>query len=749
MRLFVVFITVITASMACTQALAQSLLLSDWQTFSSMNAVRALAVDPEYRLWCATSGGVFVHDPNDGSTREFRNIEALSTLDVTAITADPSTGNVYVGGFDGSIDVASSAFRWRSIRDIRRATQYQRRRINDLVVHGRTLYIATDFGLVTYDVERRLFIETIDRIGSLQEKTPVTSICILRDSIWATTEGGLVVASLSGSTLRQPSAWHLMDASKGITTSGNRLVRSDGASVYVVAGTAVLRYNGNRFDTARSATSAVLSLSFMNGIGYLSLESGTYSLGGVPTAPWPGPLLGHTSYRTKNGSWELAGFVFGVGLVRMDASGATQTVVVNSPSIAQFNHVRVDGEGNLWAASYNPLSKLGQGATVYDGLTWRAVNTTTVPAITSNNIYRINTLRDGRVILGSWGRGAYEVTADGSVTAIFDQQATQLRGIEADASFVLVGDAKLDRAGTLWMVNEQSGDRMLVSVDTEGQSYRYQNCTDTRSNYFRPMAIDAAGNKWLGGPGGDGLLAYNERSTPDDTRDDLCTAIRAAATNLPDNIVTSLALDNNGALWVGTAKGVGVITSPTTVSRTTIPFVRRVSALSAVQVNDIHVDALNYKWVATSAGVYVLNEDGTDVLATISASNSPLLNDNVQSVVVDERTGRAWFGMLEGLSSVQTQSLAPRPSFELACYPQPYRPTAGEPLIIDGLASDADIRILTPAGAMVNALQSRGRQALWDGRDTEGRTVPPGVYIVHVRSASSKQASVGKIIVTR
>jgi hypothetical protein len=225
--------------------------------------------------------------------------------------------------------------------------------------------------------------------------------------------------------------------------------------------------------------------------------------------------------------------------------------------------------------------------------------------------------------------------------------------------------------------------------------------------------------------------------------------VRASATNLPDNIVTSLAMDNNGALWIGTAKGVGVITTPTTVSRTTIPFVRRVSSLSAVQVNDIVVDALNYKWIATSAGVYVLNEDGTDVVATISTSNSPLLSDNVRSIAVDDRTGRAWFGQLEGLSSVQTQSLAPRPTFALSCYPQPYRPSGGEPLVIDGLAPDADIRILTPSGTMVNALQSRGRQALWDGLDTEGRTVPPGVYVVHVRSASSKEASVGKIIVTR
>lgn len=749
MRFIVVIIAAVIASVIPDRLTSQALLLSDWQTFSSMSTVRGVAVDPQFRLWCATSGGVFVHDPTDGTTREFRNIDALATLDATSIAADPSSGMVYVGGFDGSLDVVTPDLRWRSIRDIRRASQYQRRRINDLLVHDRLLYIATDFGIVTYDVERRLFMETIDRIGPLQEKTAVTSICILNDSLWATTVGGVVVAPLTVATLRQPSAWRLYDTSSGIATAGNTMIRTNGSSVFVVNGNTVLRFAGNRFDTARSASSPILGLSFAGTTGYISLESGTYTLGGVPTAPWPAPLLGHTSYRTAAGEWELAGFVYGVGLARMDLNGQTQIVAVNSPTIAQFNHVKIDAGGNLWAASYNPLSKLGQGATRYDGATWTSFSTATTPSITSNNIYRISTLPDGSIIMGSWGRGAFAVASDGSVTATYDQRTTQLRGIEADSSFVLVGDVARDRTGTLWMANEQAGDRMLVSVANDGTSHRYQNCTDVRSNYFRPIAIDAAGNKWLGGPGGEGLLVYNERSTSDDVSDDLCNVVRASATNLPDNIVTSLAMDNNGALWIGTAKGVGVITTPTTVSRTTIPFVRRVSSLSAVQVNDIVVDALNYKWIATSAGVYVLNEDGTEVLATISTSNSPLLSDNVRSIAVDDRTGRAWFGQLEGLSSVQTQSLAPRPTFALSCYPQPYRPSSGDPLVIDGLAPDTDIRILTPSGTMVNALQSRGRQALWDGLDTEGRTVPPGVYVVHVRSASSKEASVGKIVVTR
>ena len=746
----IVFRTVLLIALfaVCIGASAQSLVLTDWKTYSSLNTVRATTVDPSYRIWCATSGGVFVHDPADATTTEFRNIDALTNLDVTTIACDAQTGDVYVGAFDGSIDVVSSTFRWRSIRDIRRASQYQRRRINDLVVDGRTLYIATDFGIVTYDVERRLFKETVDRIGSLQEKTPVTSISILRDSIWAATPGGVVVAPLNVQTLRQPSVWRVLDTAQGISTAGNTIVRNNGLSMFVVSGTRVLQYNGSRFDTVRTTLTPILNLSFIDDLGYISTEFGTQDVRGVPTAPWPTTLLGHTTYRRKDGVWEILGFLYNAGIARMDMAGVITPVVINSPSTAQFTAVRVDSKGNLWAASYNQLSKTGSGAAMFDGQTWRAY-TPAASSIPTNNIYRVSVLRDGRVILGTWGRGAYQIGDDGEVAKVYDQTTSALSGIEGDPTYVLVGDAALDRKGTLWMVNEQAGDRMLVSIDAEGTSRSYGYCSEPRNNYFRPLAIDAAGNKWLGGPGGIGVVAYNERSTPDDASDDLCVTIRSSITNLPDNVVTSLTLDNNGALWIGTAKGVAVISAPTAVTSTTIPFVRRVSALSAVQVNDIYVDALNYKWVATAAGVFVLNEDGTEVLASISTSNSPLLNDNVRSVSVDGLTGRAWFGMFEGLSSVQTQSLAPKLTYDLRCYPQPYRPGDGAQLIIDGLATDSDVRILTPGGSMIQALQTRGRQALWDGRDTEGRIAPPGVYIIHARSASTSEAAVAKIVVGR
>jgi ligand-binding sensor domain-containing protein len=225
--------------------------------------------------------------------------------------------------------------------------------------------------------------------------------------------------------------------------------------------------------------------------------------------------------------------------------------------------------------------------------------------------------------------------------------------------------------------------------------------------------------------------------------------LRSSNTQLPDNVIRAVRIDKNGALWIGTAKGVAVIASPTTVSNSTIPYVRRITSITQLAVNDIFVDAVNQKWIATASGVYVLNEDGTEVVAVITKSNSPLISDVVRSVVINENTGRAYFGTMSGCSSVMTQSVKPLDAYQITCRPQPFKPDADGTVTIDGLAADSDVRIMTAGGELVAALQTEGRMALWNGKDVNGRTVPPGVYIVHALSSSTKDAAVGKIAVTR
>ena len=395
--------------------------------------------------------------------------------------------------------------------------------------------------------------------------------------------------------------------------------------------------------------------------------------------------------------------------------------------------------------------RTGVGVAIWDGTSW--INHTGLDpnaTMNANAIYRVNALRDGSVWLGSWGKGGFRATYDERDSIVFskiDKSTSSIEGISADPNFILVGDAAMDRNGTVFLVNEEAADRALVRTGGTNQP-TWSNCTDTRANKFRALAIDNIGTKWLAGPAGNGVLAINDRNT-DDRSDDICQNLRSSTTNLPDNAVSAIKVDKTGAIWLGTARGVAVISSPGSLSTTTVPFVRRITSLTTVAVNDLVVDALNYKWVATNVGVFVLNEDGTEVLTTISTSNSPILDNNIRSIAIDDNSGRVYLGTSIGLFSARTQSIRPSEEFALSVYPQPFRPASDGEVVIDGLAPDADVRIMTASGELLTALQVRGRQVLWNGRDTQNRLVPPGVYIIQSSSAATGASTSGKIVVTR
>lgn len=720
-------------------ALAQSVQVSDWHTLSSMRTVNSADVDSKGRIWAATNGGVFVYDPVADSTMEFRNIDALISLDVTSILCDRERKRVIVGCGDGALHFVTEDFKWTVITDIKRASQYPRRGIVDLVLDGSTLYLATGFGFVTYDVTRDVFIETVDRIGSIEPKTPVNGIALFRDSIWLATDAGIAIAPLNVQTLRLPSVWTTLDSSNGLPSLFVTNIRAAGADMFITVGNGVLQANGHMFSVIYGSSSPILSLASLNGELTFADQQGIRTLAGPIDATWPGPLVGHTTLSLNNAKVHI-GFVKDKSIALLQ-DGVVKPVEMNSPISNQFASLAIDADGGLWVATDIDPPRSGVGFAYYNGSVWSNFSQETNPQI-SNTCYRISAVRDGSVWVGTWGRGAIhaERKSTGVDLTFLNNKNSSLQGITADSNYVLVGDVGTDRQGNTFFVNESAITQVLCSMNADGTESYYPNCIDPRSNLYRILAIDNAGNKWVGSPFANGISVIN---------DDLCATVRSSNTQLPDNSVYALRIDRAGALWMGTAKGVAVISSPTSITNTTVPFLRRITALTTVVVNDIAVDALNYKWIATTGGVFVLNEDGTEVLATITMANSPLLDDNVRSVAIDDLTGTVYFGTSIGLSTARTQSIRPNETYSLTFAPQPYRQTQGGSLTIDGLAADSDVRIMTVDGALVAAIQTRGRQALWNGRDTQGRAVPPGVYIVHVVSAASKESSVGKIVVAR
>jgi ligand-binding sensor domain-containing protein len=310
----------------------------------------------------------------------------------------------------------------------------------------------------------------------------------------------------------------------------------------------------------------------------------------------------------------------------------------------------------------------------------------------------------------------------------------------------------------MWIINLNAADgKSLYMLTPDSVWYSFINPLEQHLTFSEVdnLVIDQYGTKWytMGNEGRLGLFYFNEKGTYTDPSDDVYGYLTTSK-GLTSNAIYSLAIDRRGDLWVGTSLGVNIISNLNTVLSSANPQLRITNSFSVRQqtINALAVDPLNQKWLGTNQGLFLLSTDGTQLLASLDSKNSPLLSDQIESLAIDEKTGRVYVGSASGLTSFDTPSILPVESFNgLTIYPNPLAITDGSKLVtIDGLIRNTDIKIISVSGKLVREFSSPGgRTAFWDGRDDNGDLVSSGVYIIIAFDQDGNSVETGKIAVLR
>jgi flagellar hook assembly protein FlgD len=82
-------------------------------------------------------------------------------------------------------------------------------------------------------------------------------------------------------------------------------------------------------------------------------------------------------------------------------------------------------------------------------------------------------------------------------------------------------------------------------------------------------------------------------------------------------------------------------------------------------------------------------------------------------------------------------------------YPNPVTPDYTGLITIKGLSYNADVKIVTSNGALVNEGRSNGGSYTWDGCDRKGSRVASGIYMVITATNDGSKGTVCKIAVIR
>lgn len=173
--------------------------------------------------------------------------------------------------------------------------------------------------------------------------------------------------------------------------------------------------------------------------------------------------------------------------------------------------------------------------------------------------------------------------------------------------------------------------------------------------------------------------------------------------------------------------------------------------LTGINITCIAIDGGGRKWIGTNgAGLFVISQDKLTQVMHLEQSNSKLLSNNILSIAIDGDKGEIYIGTDKGLCSYQSDVSTPNEvmtSDNVYAYPNPVEPNYTGLITVVGLSNNSDVKILSSNGSIIAEGRSNGGTFTWDGKDSRGRRVASGIYMVATATSDGDKGTVCKIAV--
>ena len=776
-RLKSLFSVAIVFGMCFVAAAQEGVGIGNWRTHMPYRNV----IDVELlgsKVYAATEYELFTYDKDDNAVRILNKINGLSDIGISKIRRNPTLDLLVVAYTNANLDLIDRQGNVFNMSDIKDKTILGNKTINDIVFNGKYAYVACGFGIVVFDLSRQEVKDTY-YIGANGDAVNVTDIAFYNGRIYASTTNGLYYAEENGSNLANFSSWtfdkslmHPYLNYNEMEVFGGKLLLNytDGThnadTLFVFDGE-----QWDYFDKENVTNKREISVSGDKLLicGYYSLDvydksferiEHIYSLGSTlyPNAAvlgadgiyWIGDNM-RGLFKAKN-SWNYE---------EIQPNGPYSKSVFELSSCGNHVWIATGGHAPNWAKLYAK-----DGVCHFDGNWWTNLNRKTVPIIEEKKISDFiccatDPMDTTVTYVGTWGSGVMKFKSDEFVT-LYDDSTSTLETWVQNPELINISGLAFDSHGNLWVAN--SGANSLLSVMDRKGEWRSYNLGGTNSGIdIANLVIDKNDYKWILRRSGsdDKVIVFNENGTLDDTSDDQVMPLRCVAGQggISGSSVNCLAVDRNGAVWVGTDSGPCVFTDTRKIftsdqyDASVILVPRNDGTTNAdplfdeIKVLSIAVDGNNNKWFGLESGVYELSPDCKTELLYFNTDNSPLLDNSVNTMAINDN-GEVFFGTDLGVVSYRGSATpGGNTNTDVIVYPNPVRPGYNGYVGIKGLVEDALVRITTVDGAFVTELIAEGGQAVWDCTTMDGQKVKPGIYLVFVSTSEGKERYATKILI--
>ncbi|WKN33465.1 hypothetical protein PZB74_08985 [Porifericola rhodea] len=713
--------------------------IGSWRTHFSYRAGQIVKVAEE-KVYCASQQGLYYYDKQDQSLNILSKLDGLSDAGISALDYDSDSQVLAIGYSSAILDFVSgeviSSFELLS-------TTEAEEHIHRIEINGSYAYLATSEGVrvVKFISEGELdpeIKESYTRLSKEGEKLAVYDIALTQDSIYLATEEGVISNALALSVNRQDFAtWKRFDEASGLPNAPSRHIEQQNQKVYAA----------------------------VDSYGVYSLQDGVWK---------PNSLTSQSQFTDLHAQSDVL-------VAATKASVFMLTDQVYELSIRGVNSVAIDESGILWVANENEgliktdgqqkesLYPNGPSLNTISSLHYEGEQ---IFALADTSKAAFSTFKEGRwhTYLPEQLNSLWNETQTSTLTDVayleaentyyFTASANGMLGWDAEGNFSkiaspfiegeLVNSLQSVKNG-LWVASYRANP-LLRYYEALDKTWKEYSLNEFANSYPNGLVVTENGLAWM-----PSSLNGTDKLSNDiiiyDTQENSSANLKGIAdrANLPGSLFTGLRLDLEEALWLSGNEGISFISYPNTIDAVvdvTKPIFENQYLLFGKYVSSIAVDGGNRKWVGTNNGIWLFEDTGEDLLYHFTISNSPLPSNTIIDIAIDSSNGEVFILTDKGLVSFRGTASRGAPLHqEVKIFPNPVPPAFNGHVGIEGLVSDAELKLTTASGTLVRSLRAEGGTAVWDIKDYQGQRVGTGVYLLFSASEDGSQTFIGKIAV--
>jgi ligand-binding sensor domain-containing protein len=736
-----------------------------WQSYFSFNEIKDISEAPT-TVFAASENALFSKNTGTNTIKTTTTVDGLSGQTISALYHNEGFKKTIIGYENGLMIVINEkdGSILKVVDIINKQLPANLKKINHFMEHNGLVYVSCDFGIVQFNLTTSQFGDTYF-IGDNGAEINIRQTAYFDGFIYAATSNGIRKANSTNANLIDFNQWTLVNS--GDWSSIETL---DTTLIAINSGGYIHRYNSNTFVGFLQLPQPSTDMRAVNQKLFVTTSNTVFVYSNQMVL---NRQIANTQVLDNTLSFTCAtaiGDLLYIGTKEKGLFSSTlsnvSTFENNTPAGPEKNNIfSLDVAPNvLWTvygdytSSYNPYPLDNYGISKYDTSGWLNLSYNDVLGAKSMTRIIVNPNNDKQVYASSFFSGLLKIEQD-VPTFLYNEKNSGLESITTEGPNyidVRINGTAFDKSGNLWITNSRIKNGLKV-LKTNGQWQSYSMVTildNAELASYANVVIDKNNTKWLA-TNREGVIGFNES-----TNTFKKITFGADVGNLPTADVRSVAVDTKNQLWIGTIKGLRVLSNvgsfQTESQLKANPVIIMDDNLAQELlyeqfINVIAVDGANNKWIGTGdSGVFMVSPNGQETKYHFTINNSPLPSNVINDIKINSATGEVFIATDKGMVSFKGIATEANEDLNNAyVYPNPVRPNYSGTVKVAGLIDKANIKITDIEGNLVYETTSTGGTIEWDTTAFGRYKVASGVYMIFISAQDGGETKVKKVMIIR